>query len=213
MQRRDVLSTLARLVTPEDLVVTWRSTTWDDWAELAPAGARNTLPLAILGSISTTALGLAIALPYRRVVAVESDGSVLMNAGAMATLGAERPPNLTVVVLDNGMYESIGGPPTLTARHADLARMAEGAGCPNSLAVDGQAALEEAAARLLDDGEMGYLVARIKPGRPAGTPRTPMTWPRTDGVEDKYRFLRYVEELEGIVIHPDPGPGPGRVGG
>jgi thiamine pyrophosphate-dependent acetolactate synthase large subunit-like protein len=213
VQRLDVLSAMAALVTPQDLVVTWRSTTWDDWRELAPAGARNTLPLAILGSVSTTALGLAIALPHRRVVAVESDGSVLMNAGAMATLGAERPPNLTVVVLDNGMYESIGGPPTLTARHADLARMAEGAGCPNSLAVEDRAAFEEAAARLLDDGELGYLVTRIEPGRPPGTSRTPPTRPLTDGAEDKYRFLRYVEELEAIVIHPDPGPGPGRDGG
>jgi thiamine pyrophosphate-dependent acetolactate synthase large subunit-like protein len=208
MHRFDVLSSLARLVAPEDLVVTWRSTIWDDWRELATANAANTLPLAILGSVSSTALGLALALPHRRVLAVESDGSVLMNTGMLATLGAERPPNLTVVVLDNGMYESIGGPPSLTARHADLARMAEGAGCPNSLSVDTPGAFEDAAARLLADGQMGYLVARIEPGRPSA-PRTPPRRPITDGTEDKYRFIRYVEELEGIVIHPDPGRYPG----
>jgi thiamine pyrophosphate-dependent acetolactate synthase large subunit-like protein len=209
MQRFDVLSSLARMVNPEDLVVTWRSTIWDDWRELATANAANTLPLAILGSVSSTALGLALALPHRRVIAVESDGSVLMNAGMLATLGAERPPNLTVVVLDNGMYESIGGPPTLTARHADLARMAEGAGCPNSLSVGTPSAFDDAAARLLGDGQMGYLVARIEPGRPSA-PNPPPSRPITDGMEDKYRFIRYIEELEGIVIHPDPGPRPGR---
>ncbi len=26
----------------------------------------------------------------------------------------------------------------------------------------------------------------------------------TDGVEDKYRFMRYVERLEGTVIHAGP---------
>jgi hypothetical protein len=24
----------------------------------------------------------------------------------------------------------------------------------------------------------------------------------TDGVEDKYRFIRYIEKLENIIVHP-----------
>jgi phosphonopyruvate decarboxylase len=47
-----------------------------------------------LGSVSSTALGLAVALPHRRIVALESDGSMLLNTGIMCILGAERPqPN------------------------------------------------------------------------------------------------------------------------
>ena len=52
--------------------------------------------------------------------------------------------------------------------------------------------------RMLEDDEMGYLVAKIEPGR------HPWTWKERkpgDGLEDKYRFLRYVEKLEGIEIH------------
>ena len=52
---------------------------------------------------------------------------------------------------------------------------------------------------LIEDREMGYIVAKIEPGK------HPWAWKDrkpTDGVEDKYRFMRHVEKLEGIVIHP-----------
>jgi hypothetical protein len=54
--------------------------------------------------------------------------------------------------------------------------------------------------RMVQNNEMGYLVAKIEP-----LERHPWKWEQrkpTDGVEDKYNFLRYIEKLEGIVIHP-----------
>ncbi len=197
MRRIDLLRTIAPAIAAEDLVTTSIGATWDDWWNLKPAD--NTFFTGVLGSVTATALGLAISLPHRRVVAFESDGSVLMNTGILCTLGSQRPANLTVLVLDNEIYENIGGPPTLTAGHVDLARMAEGAGCVNCAT---ETELSAAAARfrvLLDDGEMGFLVAKIAPGK------HPWPWENrkpTDGIEDKYRFLRYVEKLENKVIHP-----------
>ena len=121
-----------------------------------------------------------------------------MNTGVLCTLGNERPGNLTVVVFDNEIYESIGSPPTHTAKNTDLARMAEGAGCINCCTVKDLAELREAMNRMLTDDELGFVVAKIGPGV--------HEWPeeqrrRTDGVEDKYRFIRHVEKLEGISIH------------
>jgi hypothetical protein len=124
-----------------------------------------------------------------------------MNAGILCTIGNERPPNLTIVVLDNEMYESAGGQPTLTSRRADLARMAEGAGCINCATISSTDAFRKEAQRLLEDDEMGFLVAKIEPGSRQWRPeeRYPL-----DGVEDKYRFIRHVERLENITIHPGP---------
>ena len=50
-----------------------------------------------------------------------------------------------------------------------------------------------------NDDEMGYLVAKIEPGmfKWAGDKLK-----STDGVEDKYRFIRYIEKIENIVVHP-----------
>ncbi|MEA2660472.1 MAG: sulfopyruvate decarboxylase subunit beta [Chloroflexota bacterium] len=198
MFRIDVAKALATLVTTDDLFISSIGAIKDDWWNSRPGPVDNTFHPSILGSVSDMALGLAIALPHRRVVALETDGSVLMNAGAMCTLGHERQPNLTVIVLDNGVYESIGAPPTLTSFNTDLAKMADAAGCPDTATAADVEAFTRTADRMLNDGRLGYLVAKIQPGT--------YPWPRekrksTDGIEDKYRFMRHVEKLEGIRIH------------
>ena len=198
MKRFDVITAMSKVITPDDLVTTSIGQTWDDWWNLKPAN--NTFFTCILGSVSSTALGLAVSLPHRRIVSIESDGSMLLNTGIMCTLGKERPPNLTVVVMDNGIYENIGGPPTHTSANTDLAKMAEGAGCLNCHTARSMDDFDAQFRRMLQDNEMGYLVAKIEP-----LERHPWKWEQrkpTDGVEDKYNFLRYIEKLEGIVIHP-----------
>jgi len=52
--------------------------------------------------------------------------------------------------------------------------------------------------RMLADDSFGFLVAKLEPGR---HPWTEEQQKPTDGVEDKYQFLRYVEKLEGRIIH------------
>lgn len=198
MKRIDAVRALSQLVAPDDLFISSIGGLWDDWWNLRPGRVDNTFSPGILGSVSSTALGLAIALPHRRVVALETDGSMLLNTGVMCTLGAERQPNLTVIVFDNGIYENIGGPPTHTSRNTDLAAMAAGAGCPVTATVRDVEAFAELAQRYLDDDGFGFLVAKIEPGR---YPWAPEERRPTDGIEDKYRFVRYIEQLEGTRIH------------
>ena len=62
-----------------------------------------------MGSAIPLALGMALARPDRRVVALEGDGSLLMNLGTLATVGAARPANLVVILFRNRHYESSGG--------------------------------------------------------------------------------------------------------
>lgn len=201
MLRIDCIRSLSPLVEPNDLFVSSAGGLRADWWNHKPGGPEgvyNSFWPAALGSISTVALGLAIALPHRRVIALETDGSVLMNTGALCTLGNELPTNMTVIVFDNEMYESIGRHPTLTARRTSIAKMAAGAGCSNSVECDDIDSFSSTCQRLVTDDEFGYLVAKIEPGVQPWRfeERKP-----TDGVEDKYRFLRHIEQSEGIVIH------------
>ena len=76
--------------------------------------------------------------------------------------GKERPPNLTVVVMDNGIYENIGGPPTHTSANTDLARMASGAGCVNCHTSTDLDDFETRFRAMMEDNQMGYLVAKIE---------------------------------------------------
>ena len=198
MQRIDVVKIIAPFFTPEDLCVSSLGGLHQDWWYLVPPMG-NTFNPIILGSITTTALGLALALPHRKILALETDGSVLMNTGSLCTLGSQRPGNLTVVVFDNGIYEIIGGAPTLSSHNTDLAKMAEGAGCINTVTVRNTDNLKREFQRMWTDEEMGYIVAKIEPGMHRWAADQLKT---TDGVEDKYRFIRYIEKLENIIIHP-----------
>lgn len=199
MKRVDALAALGKVVDQNDLFVSWsgRSMT-DSWWNHKPGGEDNTISLASLGSISSMALGLAVALPHRRIVALETDGSMLMNTGAMCTLGNERPENLTVLVFDNGLLEEVGGAPSHTAKNTDLALMAKGAGCINAETATDLESFSQTVERMVTDHEFGFLVAKIEPGPPEWPPEKRKN---TDGIEDKYRFMRHVEKLEDFSIH------------
>jgi thiamine pyrophosphate-dependent acetolactate synthase large subunit-like protein len=89
-------------------------------------------------------LGIALAAPRRRVIVCEGDGSVLMNLGALATVGACRPPNLTILVFDDGRYMTTGGQTTHTRRGTDLAQVGLAVGVSSSRTVRDEASLIEA---------------------------------------------------------------------
>ena len=66
------------------------------------------------------------------MVALEGDGSLLMQLGCLATVAMQAPKNLTMVVWDNGLYQITGGQPTASASAADLVAIARGSGLANS---------------------------------------------------------------------------------
>jgi thiamine pyrophosphate-dependent acetolactate synthase large subunit-like protein len=102
------------------------NTHFDLWA----SGQRpqNYYMLGSMGLAAPIALGVALAQPARRVFALEGDGSLLMQLGALGTIAAVRPKNLAVIVFDNGLYQITGAQPALTAKGVDLVAMARGAG-------------------------------------------------------------------------------------
>lgn len=62
-----------------------------------------------MGAAIPLALGMALAKSGRRLTALEGDGSLMMCLNGLVTVGAARPANLTVLVFENGAYESSGG--------------------------------------------------------------------------------------------------------
>lgn len=67
--------------------------------------------LGAMGSVVPFSLGLAIAKPAVKIWAIEGDGSVLMNMGALTTVKKFGLGNLKLVIMDNQQYESTGGQP------------------------------------------------------------------------------------------------------
>jgi thiamine pyrophosphate-dependent acetolactate synthase large subunit-like protein len=98
--------------------------------DVAAAGddPRNFYLWGAMGGTAAMALGLALAQPERPVLAITGDGDMLMGMGSLATIGARRPANLSVVVLDNEVYGETGAQPTAIAKGVDLVTVARGCG-------------------------------------------------------------------------------------
>ena len=113
MTRYECLGILAPFLKDEDLVVTALGWVAGEWHSIRPK--ESNLYQINMGMCTPLSLGLALVLPHRRVIALESDGSVLLYLGNLTTLANKKPKNLTVVVFDNQCYLATGGLPTATA--------------------------------------------------------------------------------------------------
>jgi sulfopyruvate decarboxylase subunit beta len=190
------MTALAGLLSGDELVIVSLGGSVDEWYNAAPAMRAASLFQQQLGCVTPEALGLAVGLPHRRVISLDTDGGLLFNLGILATLGNEQPPNLLVVVWDNECYQSIGGPPTHTASgRVDLAAIARGAGVDDASTVRTVAEFASRCEQGLRSRRPFVIVAKVDPSVPQDIRRK-----HSDGREDKYTFVRHVEETEGIVI-------------
>lgn len=85
-----------------------------------------------MGGAIPLALGLALAQPRREVVVVSGDGSLLMSLGSLVTVVSAGATNLSIVLLDNGMYEVTGGQMTPATPAVDYCGLAGAAGFPSA---------------------------------------------------------------------------------
>lgn len=189
MKRYDCLQAMLPLVQESDLVVTNLGGVRTEWHALRPSDANYSV--FTLGLCSSVGLGLALALPHRRVIVLDSDGSLLLNLPSLTTIADQDPGNLVHIVFDNQAYESAAGGRTHTANRADLARIAGGAGFKNSVSVDALEDFRAAAERALGSGELHFIAAKVE----LGTAKVPFD--PYDAMETKYRFMRNLERLEG----------------
>ena len=124
--RADYYRAVADNLPPRALVVTSLGNASYLWAALHHAPENFYLEDA-MGLALPLALGLAIAQPARPVVVVEGDGALLMHMGALVTVGAVNPANLTVLLIQNGVHAASGGQ-ALTNAGLDLAQLARASG-------------------------------------------------------------------------------------
>jgi thiamine pyrophosphate-dependent acetolactate synthase large subunit-like protein len=167
MNRSDLTRRLvAKLKKDEAVIGGIGNTHFDLWA----AGQRpqNFYMLGSMGLAAPIALGVAMAQPRRRVFALEGDGSLLMQLGALGTIAAVKPKNLVVIVWDNGAYQITGSQPTLTAATVDLVAIAKGSGIERCAWATDEAHFEALVDLALEgDGPM-FIAARTDNQPPAG---------------------------------------------
>ena len=186
MQRYDYLKAIAADAKDALCVSTgWASREW--WAVRPSEGNLKT---RTLGLVSSIAAGLAIALPHRKVIALDGDGAFLMNLCGLPTIAEQNPGNFIHLLFDNEIYEASGGTAT-ASRHADAVALAKGAGYRKALWVKSPEEFRAKFLRAWQDNELTLIAVKVEPGQPKDLP--PL---KLDEIENKYRFMRYLEATE-----------------
>src|SRR5437016_1773834 len=166
------------------LVTGLGSTTWD--AAAIGDDERNFYLWGAMGAAAMIGLGLAIARPDRRVLVVTGDGEMLMGLGALATIGVQQPPNLALVVFDNGHYGETGMQASHTDGGVSLCGVARSCGIKPVFDIADDAALAEFAARLPQLDRTVFARVAILADEP------PRVLPSRDGVFLKNRFRQAI---------------------
>jgi phosphonopyruvate decarboxylase len=180
LQRRPLVARLLSAV-PKALVVTGLgSAAYDVFA--AGDRDRNYYLWGAMGGASSIGLGLALAQPQQSVLVITGDGEQLMGIGSLATIGAKRPPNLSIAVLDNGHFGETGMQRSHTSLGTDLVAVAHGFGIPDALALHDLEAVDELAHRIRARSGTVFAQAFIEADEP------PRALPPRDGAYIKNRF-------------------------
>src|ERR1700726_5255619 len=95
-----------------------------------------------MGGAVMIGLGMALAQPKLPVVVITGDGEMLMGMGSLATVGLQKPGNLTIIVLDNEVYGETGGQASHTAASVDLVGVARSCGIADARAIATLAEIE-----------------------------------------------------------------------
>jgi thiamine pyrophosphate-dependent acetolactate synthase large subunit-like protein len=185
------MEALAPLIT-DQLVVGNVARTSFEWHAVHPR--EGNLYTMGMGLVTPVCLGLAMALPERHVIALDGDGSILLNLGVLATIASHPVPNLTSIVFDNQSYASTGGLPTASETVTDIAGMGRSAGIPHAVTVWTVDEFTTEVRRSLSGGGPSLIVAKVTKASPDVAPKL------MDGRENKYRFVRYIEETTGRTV-------------
>jgi thiamine pyrophosphate-dependent acetolactate synthase large subunit-like protein len=159
LDRRQVVSTLLADRKKALVVAGLGASTYD----LAAAGDndRNLYLWGAMGGAVMIGLGLALAQPDTPVVIVTGDGEMLMGMGSLATVGLQKPKNLSILVLDNEAYGETGGQASHTSAVADLVGVARACGIADSKAISTLGEIETFA-KSMQDVTSGPHFANVK---------------------------------------------------
>ncbi len=159
LERRSVVSTLLSQRKDAIVVGGLGASTYD----IAAAGDndRNFYLWGAMGGAVMIGLGIALAQPKLPVLVITGDGEMLMGMGSLATVGLQKPGNLSIIVLDNERYGETGGQTSHTAAAADLVGVARACGIGDVRAITTMAEVE-AFAPSLQDVSAGPRFASVK---------------------------------------------------
>lgn len=143
-----------------------------------------------MGLAVPTALGLALAQPDKRILALTGDGEMMMGIGSLGVVADQAPANLAILVLDNEHFGETGRQTGLSANQTDLCKVAEGFGIRETMAVTEHGAVGDLAEFVFKAPGPVFAMAKI------ALSEDPWQLPVKDGaaIARRFRIALGVEE-------------------
>ena len=159
MRRFDAIQLALRLAENRPIVGNLGPTSDELWH--AGHRDRNFYTYGNMGLVSSLALGMSLATE-EQIIALDGDGSLLMNLGSLASIAREKPRNLIVVAFDNEAWGQTGNQMSHTGTGTDLEKVAVSCGIASSTTVDDLEELEGALSNALATDGPHFIVAKIE---------------------------------------------------
>ncbi|AJS61652.1 3-phosphonopyruvate decarboxylase [Paenibacillus sp. IHBB 10380] len=130
-KRMEVLEKISKLTDSNMINIATTGLTGRELYEIEDL-PNNLYMVGSMGCVSSLALGLAMTLEQKNIIAIDGDGAFLMRMGSIATNACYYPKNLFHLLLDNGSHESTGGQRTVS-NNVDFVSLAANVGYENSI--------------------------------------------------------------------------------
>ena len=194
MKKPECIKLLDKKLNQNVLVVTPTGKTYQYWEA---TGREAQISQLNLGLCTPAGLGLALALPHRKVLVLDGDGNLLFNLASLADLAVQNPGNLIDIVFDNECYQSCDSFPSVTSKGVNLEVIAKGCGIKNAVTIRTLEEFDKTLDNAVAGNELFFIIAKVEPGEEL------VPLPQQEGRENKYKFVRHIEKTENIrIINP-----------
>lgn len=184
--RREALKTLVDLSEKDTILLATTGKTGRELYEVEDK-PNHLYMVGSMGCISSLALGLAIARPDKKVVAIDGDGAAIMRMGSITTNAYYQPPNLLHLLLDNNTHDSTGGQATVS-HNVDFVEQAAAVCYPIALQVNGIEELSKAIVKWKVNGGLTFIHLKIAKGSTKELGR-----PSIKPYEVKERLMKFIQ--------------------
>jgi thiamine pyrophosphate-dependent acetolactate synthase large subunit-like protein len=180
IERRPFVAELMKLRNGALVVPGLGSPTWDIFA--SGDSPEFLYSWGGMGLALSTALGVALAQPKKRVLCITGDGEMMMGIGSLAVVAAQAPKNLGILVLDNQHFGETGKQPGLTGQKTDMCAVARGFGIAETALITDAKQVKDLAHLLFATPGPTFAVAKI------AITEDPWALPEKDGATIARRF-------------------------
>ncbi len=191
MSREDAIKLIVDNMDGEEVIVSTTGKTSRELFEYRVARQeipRDFYTVGSMGCSASIANSIALQKPEKKIFIFDGDGAVLMQMGALSTIGHYKAKNLYHVIFDNTCHDSTGGQPTVSST-VDFKQIALSCGYRNAIKIETKDALIKTVKETKEKQGPNLFIVKVNKGA-----RQDLGRPTTTPIENKEAFMQFLQK-------------------